>query len=173
MDKKWIKNGVFASDTVKLNGCVVCNPTEDMLKAAGYEEYQEPEQTDEEKLAQAKQQKLAEIYNYDASDEVNSFLLDGISRWLDKSMRQSLTYTAKILQENGGGHMIIWFDTTSVELTLVQALSILEDLEIYAKKTNDITHQHRAEVEALTSISEIQSYDITKGYPDKPEYNSL
>ena len=39
MKKRWIKNGVFASDTIKLNGCVVCNPTEDMLKAAGYEEY--------------------------------------------------------------------------------------------------------------------------------------
>lgn len=34
MNKRWIKNGVFASDTIELNGCVVCNPTEDMLRQA-------------------------------------------------------------------------------------------------------------------------------------------
>ena len=33
--KRWIKNGVFASDTIELNGCVVCNPTEDMMIKAG------------------------------------------------------------------------------------------------------------------------------------------
>ena len=54
MNKRWIKNGVFASDTIELNGCVVCNPTEDMLRQAGYKEYQEPVPTEEEKLEQAK-----------------------------------------------------------------------------------------------------------------------
>ena len=50
MTKQWIKNGVFASDTIELNGCVVCNPTEDMLRQAGYEEYKEPMPTESEKL---------------------------------------------------------------------------------------------------------------------------
>ena len=54
MTKKWIKNGVFASNTIELNGCVVCNPTEDILRQAGYEEYKEPVPTEEEKLEQAK-----------------------------------------------------------------------------------------------------------------------
>ena len=56
MTKRWIKNGVFASDTIELNGCVVCNPTEDMLRQAGYEEYVEPPLTEKEKLEQAKSQ---------------------------------------------------------------------------------------------------------------------
>ena len=65
MAKKWIKNGVFASDTIELNGCIVCNPTEDMLRQAGYKEYQEPVPTESEKLEQAKIEKTAEITAYD------------------------------------------------------------------------------------------------------------
>ena len=61
MTKRWIKNGVCASDTIELNGCVVCSPTEDMLLQAGYEEYQEPVPTEVEKLEQAKADKIAEI----------------------------------------------------------------------------------------------------------------
>ena len=50
MNKLWIKNGVFASDTIELNGCIVCNPTEDMLRQAGYKEYVETGLTEKEEL---------------------------------------------------------------------------------------------------------------------------
>ena len=83
--KRWIKNGVFASDTIELNECVVCNPTEDMLKQAGYKEYQEPVPTESEKLEQAKVEKIAEIIAYDTSDKVNGFMLNGLLVWLDKA----------------------------------------------------------------------------------------
>ena len=52
--KRWIKNGVYASDTIELNGCVVCNPNDEQLMLAGYKEYVEPEPTVEELLEQAK-----------------------------------------------------------------------------------------------------------------------
>jgi len=55
----------------------------------------------EVELAQAKQQKLAEIEAYDQSEAVNSFLLNGKARWLNVSKRQSIAYTAKILKEKG------------------------------------------------------------------------
>ena len=40
-------------------------------------------------------------------------------------------------------------------------------LEVYAKQTNNVTHQHKAEVMAPTSIEEVEAYDITKDYPEK------
>lgn len=181
MKKRWIKNGVFASDTIKLNGCVVCNPTEDMLKAADYEEYQEPEPSDEEKLAQAKQQKLQEIDAYDQSEAVNSFILNGKQRWLNVSKRQSIAYTAKILMEKGYNNVTIWFDgdgtptgqgtTESETIPVDQALDMLDTLEIYAKETNNVTHQNKAEVQAMTDLDEVQAFDVTKNYPTKLEYN--
>lgn len=170
MKKRWIKNGVFASDTIKLNGCVVCNPTEDMLKAAGYEEYHEPERTDEEKLEQAKQQKIAEIEAYDTSSAVNSFILNGVPRWLNLDKRQSIAYSAKILKEKGHDSITIWFDTDKVVLPIDDAISLLDTLEVYAKTTNNVTHEHMLTVDGLSDIEEVHNFDVTAGYPRKVDY---
>ena len=101
MTKRWIKNGVFASDTIELNGCVVCNPTEDMLRQAGYEEYQVPVPTEAEKLKQAKVDKIAEIATYDTSDNVNGFILNGQIVWLDKATRVGLMNSTTIERDLG------------------------------------------------------------------------
>ena len=167
MTKKWIKNGVFASDTIELNGCVVCNPTDDMLRQAGYKEYQEPVPTEVEKLELAKADKLAEIEHYDNSPSVNSFTLNGKERWLKNDLRRSLSYSTNILKEDGENTVDIWFDTECETMDIDNALYMLKELEVYAKKTNNVTHQHKAEVMALTSIEEVEAYDITKDYPEK------
>lgn len=170
MKKRWIKEGVFASDTIKLNGCVVCNPTEDMLRQAGYEEYHEPEPTDEEKLEQAKQQKIAEIEAYDTSSAVNSFILNGVPRWLNLDKRQSIAYSAKILKEKGHDSITIWFDTDKVVLPIDDAISLLDTLEVYAKTTNNVTHEHMLTVDCLSDIEEVQNFDVTAGYPRIVDY---
>lgn len=170
MNKRWIKNGVFASDTIKLNGCVVCNPTEDMLKAAGYEEYHEPDPTDEEKLEQAKQQKIAEIEAYDTSSAVNSFILNGVPRWLNLDKRQSIAYSAKILKKKGHDSITIWFDTDKVVLPIDDAILLLDTLEVYAKTTNNVTHEHMLTVDCLSDIEEVHNFDVTAGYPRKVDY---
>ena len=168
MTKKWIKNGVFSSDTIELNGCVVCNPTEDMLRQAGYEEYKEPVPTEEEKLNTAKQNKIYEIDQYDTSSStINSFTLNGKRRWLKNDLRRSLSYSTNILKEDGEKTVDIWFDTECETMNIDNALYMLKDLEVYAKQTNNVTHQHKAEVMALTSIEEVEAYDITNGYPEK------
>ena len=167
MNKRWIKNGVFASDTIELNGCVVCNPTEDMLIMAGYKEYQEPVPSKEEKLNVAKQNKLYEIEQYDNSSSVNSFTLNSKERWLTNDLRRSLSYSTNILKEDGEKTVDIWFDTECETMNIDNALYMLKTLEVYAKQTNNVTHQHKAEVMSLTSIEEVESYDITKGYPEK------
>ena len=167
MTKRWIKNGVFASDTIELNGCVVCNPTEDMLQQAGYEEYVEPLLTEKEKLEQAKADKIEEIEQYDNSPSVNFFTLNGKERWLKNDLRRSLSYSTNILKEDGEKTVDIWFDTECETMNIDNALYMLKELEVYAKQTKDVTHQHKAEVMALTSIEEVEAYDITKDYPEK------
>ena len=167
MNKRWIKNGVFASDTIELNGCVVCNPTEDMLRQAGYDEYVEPPLTEKEKLEQAKADKIAEIEHYDNSPSVNFFTLNGKERWLKNDLRRSLSYSTNILKEEGEKTVDIWFDTECETMNIDNALYMLKKLEVYAKQTNNVTHQHKAEVMALTSIEEVEAYDITKDYPEK------
>lgn len=119
------------------------------------------------KLEQAKVNKIAEIEQYDNSPSVNSFTLNGKRRWLKNDLRRSLSYSTNILKEDGEKTVDIWFDTECETMNIDNALYMLKELEVYAKQTNNITHQHKAEVMALTSIEEVEAYDITKDYPEK------
>lgn len=117
------------------------------------------------KLQQAKQDKLQEIDTYDLSSAVNSFTLNGKERWLKNDLRRSLSYSTNILKEDGEKTVDIWFDTEYETMDIDNALYMLKELEVYAKQTNNVTHQHKAEVMSLTSIADVEAYDITKDYP--------
>ena len=118
-------------------------------------------------VEEAKEKLIAEIIAYDKSPAVNGFALNDKKRWLDIDLRRSLSYSTNILKEDGEKTVDIWFDTECETMDIDNALYMLKDLEVYAKQTNSVTHQHKAEVMAFTSIEEVESYDITKGYPEK------
>lgn len=118
-------------------------------------------------VEEAKEKLITEIVAYDKSPSVNSFLLNDKQRWLDIDLRRSLSYSTNILKEDGEKTVDIWFDTECETMDIDNALYMLKDLEVYAKQTNSVTHQHKAEVMALTSIEGVEAYDVTKGYPEK------
>lgn len=165
--KRWIKNGVFASDTIELNGCVVCNPTEDMLRQAGYKEYQEPVPTESEKLEQAKVDKIAEITAYDTSSAVNGFVLNGAVVWLDKAMRVGLMNSTTIAKAMGQATTTLWLGDTKLEVACDKAIQLLSALEMYALECFNVTAAHKKAVGELTSVEEVLTYDYTKDYPAK------
>ena len=122
------------------------------------------------KLKQAKVEKIAEITAYDTSSAVNSFILNGVPRWLNLDKRQSIAYSAKILKEKGHDSITIWFDTDKVVLPIDDAISLLDTLEVYAKTTNNVTHEHMLTVDLLSDIEEVHNFDVTAGYPRKVDY---
>ena len=122
------------------------------------------------KLEQAKVEKIAEIKAYDTSSAVNSFILNGVPRWLNLDKRQSIAYSAKILKEKGHDSITIWFDTDKVVLPIDDAISLLDTLEVYAKTTNNVTHEHMLTVDLLSDIEEVHNFDVTAGYPRKVDY---
>ena len=163
--KRWIKNGVFASDTIELNGCVVCNPTEDMLRQAGYEEYKEPVPTEEEKLEWAKADKIAEIEQYDTSSSVNGFMLNGLLVWLDKATRVGLMNSTTIAKNMGQENTTLWFGTVKIVVKCDQAIQLLSALEMYALDCFNVTASHKQAVSELATIEEVEAYDYKSGYP--------
>lgn len=163
--KKYMKNGVFASDTIELNGCVVCNPTEDMLRQAGYKEYQEPVPTESEKLEQAKADKIAEITAYDTSDKVNGFMLNGLLVWLDKATRVGLMNSTTIAKAAGQQTTTLWLKGIKLVVDCDKAIQLLSVLEMYALECFNVTASHKAVVSELTTIEEVEAYDYKKGYP--------
>ena len=165
MTKRWIKNGVFASDTIELNGCVVCNPTEDMLRQAGYEEYQEPVPTESEKLEQAKVEKIAEISAYDTSSSVNGFILNGLLVWLDKATRVGLMNSTTIAKAAGQKTTTLWLGGIKLVVDCDKAIQLLSALEMYALECFNVTASHKQAVSELTTIEEVEAYDYKAGYP--------
>lgn len=165
MTKRWIKNGVFASDAILLNGCVVCNPTEDMLRQAGYEEYKEPVPTESEKLEQAKVEKTAEITAYDTSDKVNGFMLNGLLVWLDKATRVGLMNSTTIAKAAGQQTTTLWLGGIKLVVDCDKAIQLLSALEMYALECFNVTASHKAAVNELTTIEEVEAYDYKTGYP--------
>lgn len=163
--KRWIKNGVFASDTIELNGCVVCNPTEDMLRQAGYKEYQEPVPTEAEKLEQAKSEKIAEITAYDTSSSVNGFMLNGLLVWLDKATRVGLMNSTTIAKAAGQETTTLWLGGLKLVVDCDKAIQLLSALEMYALECFNVTASHKAAVGELKTIEEVEVYDYKTGYP--------
>lgn len=165
MNKLWIKNGVFASDTIELNGCVVCNPTEDMLRHAGYEEYVEPPLTEKEKLEQAKADKIAEIAAYDTSSSVNGFMLNGLLVWLDKATRVGLMNSTTIAKAAGQKTTTLWLGGAKLVVDCDKAIHLLSALEMYALECFNVTASHKAAVGELNTIEDVNAYDYKAGYP--------
>lgn len=167
MTKRWIKNGVFASDTIELNGCVVCNPTEDMLIKAGYKEYQEPVPTESEKLEQAKVEKIAEITAYDTSSSVNGFMLNGLLVWLDKATRVGLMNSTTIAKAAGQPTTTLWLGGLKLVVDCDKAIQLLSALEMYALECFNVTAAHKKAVEDMESVEEVEAFDVTADYPQQ------
>lgn len=115
----------------------------------------------------AKGNKLFEIQEYDVSDNVNGFFLNGNLMWLDKATRSSLFNTIEAAQLFNQERIAIWHNGISVDLELQEAKQLLSALELYANQCYSVTHQHIAAVQAMTDVTEINNFDVAADYPER------
>lgn len=116
-------------------------------------------------LATAKAQKLAEIDAYDTSSAVNGFSLNGSTVWLDKSTRVGLMNSTTITKAMGQPTTTLWLGESKMEVPCDTAIQLLSALEMYALECFNVTAAHKKAVSELTTIEEVEKYDITAGYP--------
>lgn len=116
-------------------------------------------------LATAKVQKIAEIETYDASPAVNGFYLNGERVWLDFELRDRVYQGNERLQRIGRTDTTLWLGKQCYNLSIEQAQNIISHIEAYAKDCYNVTAAHKKAVSELTSIEEVEKYDITAGYP--------
>lgn len=118
-------------------------------------------------LISAKNKVLSEIRRYDTSDKVNNFIInDVINAWF--SVQERLNYkqsveAAKLLGEETLDFLV---NGMPFSVTVVQAEYILAQIQRYADKCYMVTEQHKATVNALTTVEEVNAYDYTQGYPE-------
>lgn len=115
----------------------------------------------------AKERKLQEITSYDTSSNVNGFILDGEEVWLDKDTRVGLMNSITIEKSVGRETTTLWFGGKNYTIPCDTAIQMLIALEIYALGCYNATAQHKANVESLITIKDIDAYDYKSGYPEK------
>lgn len=118
-------------------------------------------------IEDVRKMKVSEIQQFDKSKDVNSFDFNGKSVWLDKSTRVGLFNSISIEKEAGMNDTALWLDSVKHLISIPEALSLLNAIELYAINCYNVTQSHIAAVNALTSIEEIESYDFKTGYPSK------
>lgn len=167
MEKYVDKNGILAPRVILLDGKQIINPTDEMLRKAGYTPYVEPLPTDEELLLQAIDAKVMEIEAYDSSEAVNSFLLDGMPLWLDRETRMSVMHSTQIEIAQKRTETTLWFGGHKLVINCDIAIKLLHQLELYALECFDRTEEHKSAVRKLKSVEEVKKYDYRTGYPEK------
>ena len=119
----------------------------------------------EKALTLAKKAKIAEITAYDTSPAVNGFILNGQRVWLDFELRDRVYQGNERLQRIGRTDTTLWLGKQCYNLSIEQAQNIISHIEAYAKDCYNVTAAHKKAVSELTTIEEVEKYDITEGYP--------
>lgn len=152
------------------NGAVVTGtPTPEMLAEWGFEPYTSP--VPERTLEVAKSEKIAEITAYDTSEAVNSFTLDGDTMWINRDDRVSTMNSTNILKIAGAETVTQWYGGKKYTLPCDTLIQMLSALEVHALQCYNVTEEHKAAVNALTTIEEVDAYDYTTGYPEKLSFD--
>ena len=125
------------------------------------------EQTDDERLAFAKEMLTREISAHDTSSSVNGFKLNGLTVWLDKDTRMGLMNSTTISKNMGQATTTVWFGGISLTIPCDTAIQMLSALEMYALECFNVTAGHKAAVAAMTSIDDVVAYDYSQGYPEQ------
>jgi hypothetical protein len=116
-------------------------------------------------LEEAKEILLAEIDAYDTSSAVNGFVLNGATVWLDKATRVGLMNSTSITKAMGQPTTTLWLGESKMDVPCDTAIQLLSALEMYALECFNVTAAHKKAVSELTTIEEVEKYDITAGYP--------
>lgn len=115
---------------------------------------------------------IQKITDYDVSSNVNSFYLNGLQTWLDKSTRVGLMNSTEIQKNSGLKQTTLWLGTISLDIDIDVAIALLSQLEIYALEAFNVTASHKKKVQDLKTLDEVLNYDYTKGYPEKLKLNT-
>ena len=122
-------------------------------------------------LDEAKDDKIAEITTYDASEAVNSFSYNGVSMWLDKATRVGLMNSTEITKAAGRETTDLWMGDVKLTIPCDTVIKLLSAIEMYALECFNTTARHKAEVAELKTVEEVEKYDIKEGYPKQLEIN--
>ena len=170
IEPEYYKDGVInipSEIIVSLNGEDVTNPTHIQLIEAGWVYYNPVIHN----VSIVKTNKLNELVVFDKSKDVNSFFIGETQAWIDRDTRVSLMNSTQILKNAGHENTTLWLNGQSFTVPCDALIQMLGALEIYALQCYNVTEQHKANVNNLSNLENINEYDFKVGYPEKLVFN--
>lgn len=122
-------------------------------------------------LDKEKNKKIQNIKDYDKSDSVNVFYVNGKSAWLDKATRVGLVNSLNMEKAAGKDKSVLYLNGEKIDIGVDEALQMMVVLELYAKECYVVTEQHISNVRETDDIGKIHNYRYDVGYPDKLKFN--
>ena len=163
---EWYTEGTSLTKNIP-NGVFSGIPSEQQLTEWGFEEWVEPTPTPEELLARAKANKIAELEAYNDSDSVNEFSISNNPMWLNFDERSRLQKAVDAKEAMGKTSMTKVWNGVDFTFPLSTWKAMLAALEDYAFDCQNVTDSHKAAINALESVEDVEEYDFTTGYPEK------
>ena len=118
-------------------------------------------------LERAKMVKLMELEAYDTSTAVNGFTLGGQTMWLTRDERTQIDESINAYEATGATSMTKYFGGVPYTFTLALWKQMLNALIVYASEALNVTEGHKAAINSLHTVNEVEEYDFTVGYPQK------
>ena len=115
----------------------------------------------------AKLEKIDELEKYDSSINVNIFYINDVPMWLSVEERQQIATQINANEAIGRGTMSRWYNGIEFTFPLTTWKQMLIALEVYAGDANNITEAHKAAINALQSIEDVDNYNYKVNYPEK------
>ena len=163
--QKWYTEGNSITKNIS-NGVFSGIPSEQRLTEWGFEEWVEPTPTPEELLARAKADKIAELEAYNDSGEINVFIISQTPMWLNFDERSRLQKAVDAKEAMGKTSMTKVWNGIDFTFPLSTWKAMLAALEDYAYDCQNVTDSHKAAINALESIEDVEAYEFS-GYPEK------
>lgn len=121
-------------------------------------------------LDEAKEQLKKKIEDYDGSDNVNSFLVNGESAWMTNAERTSYTASVSNAETLNEGTVDLLLNGRVLTLPTASAKTMLAQISRYADKCWMVTQRHLMEAGKLESIEDALGYGYKAGYPERPSF---
>lgn len=115
--------------------------------------------------------KLRELEDYDRSDEVNCFLVNGQPAWIDAATRSNYRGSLSDCELMGVTDIQLPIAGSLLPMTVADAKVYLARVQLYADRCTIVTKMHEAAIRQLQTAEQVAAYDFTAGYPPKEEFN--
>lgn len=128
--------------------------------------------TEEELVQRAKSRKLVDLDIYDRGSDVNEFTINGVIKaWFTPDERSNYKNSIDSAKLLGVEQLSLLVSGNLLEVPTDKAAQLLAMIQLYADACYMVTEQHKAAINALDSIDDIESYDYTVGYPEKLNFS--